>query len=132
MAGASRDIVINKNSTRIAGINSKTFNVGKSPIDITSDEDSGYRTFLDSAAGSKTIDVDFSGIIKDDVLSDIAFDGSASNYFTDIELVFENGDTITGDFYFDGFSRSGGGSDGAVEFSGTLQSSGPWTFTPSV
>lgn len=132
MAFASRDIIINKNSTRIAGINSKSVNVGKTAIDTTTDEDNGYRTILATKAGLKTIDIEFSGVVKDDVLHDIGLDGSVETMLTDIELEFANGDTISGDFWLSGYTETGGGSDGSVDFSGTLNSSGAWTFTPSV
>ena len=39
------------------------------------------------------------------------------------------GDSISGDFYLNGLTENGGGSDGTIEFDGTLQSSGEWTFT---
>lgn len=137
MAGAaSRDLLVKKNSTALLGINSKSIAVAKEPIDVTTDEDNGYRLLLD-VAGTKTLDISFSGVTKDTTLRGIVMvDGG--QLLTDIEIEFPPygaqvaGDTITGDFFFNGFTENGGGSDGAIEFDGTLQSSGEWVYTVGV
>ena len=136
MAAASRDLIINKNATRLLGINSKSISVAKEPIDITTDEDNGYRLLLD-VAGTKTLDISFSGVTKDGLLRGI-INTDGGQMLTDIEIEFapiapqSAGDTITGDFFFDGHNETGGGSDGAIEFDGTLQSSGVWVYTVGV
>lgn len=135
MAGAaSRDLIISKNSTRLAGINSKSIAVAKEPIDVTTDEDNGYRLLLD-VAGTKTLDISFSGVTKDTVMRGIVM-VEGGQLLTDIEIEFPitgaqvtTGDKITGNFFFNGWTENGGGSDGAIEFDGTLQSSGEWTYT---
>lgn len=133
MGAASRDLLINKNSTRLAGINAKSIAVAKEPIDITTDEDNGYRLLLDKA-GTKTLDISFSGVTKDQLLREYIMT-EQSQLLTDIDIEYPpvgtqtTGDTISGNFYFNGYSEDGGGSDGAITFSGTLQSSGEWTFT---
>ena len=134
MAGAaSRDLLIEKNDIAIAGVNSKSIAIAKEPIDITTDEDNGYRTLL-SEAGTKSLDISISGVTKDTLLRSLIMT-EQSMLLTDISIQYppygaqSTGDTITGDFYFNGFTENGGGSDGAVEFDGTLQSSGAWTYT---
>ena len=134
MGAASRDLIINKNSTRLLGISAKSISAAKEPIDITTDEDNGYRLFL-SEAGTKTLDISFSGVTKDVILRGQILT-EQTQLLTDIDIEFPlvggqstTGDTITGDFYFNGHSENGGGSDGAIEFDGTLQSSGVWTYT---
>jgi predicted secreted protein len=134
MGAASRDLLISKNSTRLLGINAKSISCAKEPIDITTDEDNGYRLLL-SQAGTKTLDISFSGVTKDLILRTQILT-EQTQLLTDIEIEFPleggqstTGDTITGDFYFNGYNMSGGGSDGAIEFDGTLQSSGIWTHT---
>ena len=137
MAGAaSRDLLVKKNSIALLGINSKSIAVAKEPIDVTTDEDNGYRLLLD-VAGTKTLDISFSGVTTDLVMRGIIMvDGG--QLLTDIEIEFPPfgvqvaGDTITGDFFFNGFTENGGGSDGAIEFDGTLQSSGEWTYTVGI
>ena len=137
MAGAaSRDLLIEKNNTPLLGINSKSMAIAKEPIDVTTDEDDGYRTLL-SEAGTKTLDISFSGVTKDTMLRSLIMT-EQSMLLTDITIQYPPygaqaaGDTISGDFYFNGFTENGGGSDGAIEFDGTLQSSGVWTYTAGV
>ncbi len=133
MGAASRDLIVSKNSTRLLGINSKSVAVAKEGIDITTDEDNGYRLFLEKA-GTKTLDISFSGVTKDQVMRQQIMT-EQTQLLTDIEIEYPpigsqtTGDKITGNFYFNGHTENGGGSDGAIEFDGTLQSSGPWTFT---
>lgn len=133
MANISRDLLIKKGSTRLAGINSKSIAVAKEAIDITTDEDNGFRTLAEEA-GTKTLDISFSGVTKDAVLRGLIMTGG-SQLYTDLTIEYPplgsqtTGDSITGDFYLNGLTENGGGSDGAIEFDGTLQSSGEWTFT---
>ena len=129
---ASRDILVKKGATRIAGINSKSIAIAKEPIDVTTDEDNGYRTLL-SAAGTKTLDISFSGVFADGILLDITA-SEQTQLLTDITLELPivgaqtTGASFSGNFYLNGITVNGGGSDGAIEFDGTLQSSGAWTF----
>lgn len=136
MAAASRDLIIKKDSTALMGINSKSLSLAKEPIDVTTDEDNGFRLLL-ADAGTKTLDISFSGVTKDTILRTLIMTDQ-SQLLTDITIQYPPygaqaaGDTITGDFYFNGFTENGGGSDGAVEFDGTLQSSGVWTWAAGV
>jgi predicted secreted protein len=133
MGAASRDLLIKKGATRLAGINSKTITCASEPIDITTDEDGGFRLLLDKA-GTETLDISFSGITKDTVLRGLILTGG-SKMLNDITIEYPpvggqtTGDSITGDFYLSGVNETGGGSDGAIEFDGTLMSSGEWTYT---
>ena len=133
-AAASRLLLVKQNAIALAGINSKSMAVAKEPIDVTTDEDNGYRILLD-VAGTKTLDISFSGITKDTNLR-AAILTEQSQLLTDITIEFPitgaqvtTGDVISGNFYFNGMSETGGGSDGAIEFDGTFQSSGEWTYT---
>ena len=137
MAGtASRDLIVEKNNVRIAGINSKSISIAKEPIDVTTDEDNGYRTLL-SQAGTKSLDISFSGVTKDNELRELIMT-EQTMLLTDISIQYPPiapavaGDTITGDFFFNGYTENGGGSDGAIEFDGTFQSSGAWVYTAGV
>lgn len=133
-AAASRLLLVKQNAIALAGISSKSMAVAKEPIDVTTDEDNGYRLLLD-VAGTKTLDISFSGVTKDTDLRALILT-EQSQLLTDITLEFPitgsqvtTGDVISGNFYFNGMSETGGGSDGAIEFDGTFQSSGEWTYT---
>ena len=136
MANASRDLLVKKGATRLLGINSKSIAVAKEPIDITTDEDNGFRTLLD-VAGTKTLDISFSGVTKDAVMRGLIMT-SGSQLLTDITIEYPpiggqaTGDTISGDFYLANLTENGSSPDGSIEFDGSLQSSGEWTYTVGV
>lgn len=136
-AAASRDLLILKNSTAIAGVNAKSINFAGSPIDVTTDEDGGYRVLLD-ASGLETLDISGSGVEKDAVLRDLALTAGTVKLLTDITIEFPTvgtettGASISGDFFLTSYTSNGGSSDGAIEFDFALQSSGQWTYTPGV
>ena len=125
-AGKSRDFIIKKNALVIAGVTSKSVAIAKEPIDITTDSDDGFRTFL-SDAGTKSLDISFSGVTKDKVMRELIITDQTI-LLTDITLEYPDGSTISGNFVYNCFTENGGSSDGAVEFDGTLQSSGPWVY----
>ena len=50
-----------------AGVRSKSLSINNDPVDVTSDEDGGYRTLLDTP-GQVALDITFSGIEKDTVM----------------------------------------------------------------
>ena len=136
MGAASRDLLIEKAGTTLLGINTKSITVGSSSIDITTDEDNGYRTLLD-ANGLDTLDISGSGVTKDTLLRGVMMT-SGSKMLTDITIQYPPvggqaaGDTISGDFYLTSLGESGGGSDQAITFDISLQSSGAWTYTVGV
>ena len=132
-AAASRDLIIKKNAVRWLGITSKGVSIAKEAIDITSDEDNGYRTLLDDV-GSKTLDISFSGVTKDTTIRTL-INTDGSQLYTDITVEFPpvgaqtTGDTISGSFFLNSVSETGGDSNGTISFDGALQSSGSWTYT---
>lgn len=109
-----------------AGIQSKDIKYNGEPIDISSDDDNGWRALM-SETGMKSIDIAFEGVSKDTVLRTIVL--TDSRMLTDVSLVWPNGDTLTGNFFLANFSEKGETND-AIKFSAELQSSGPMTFTP--
>lgn len=126
-AGKGRSFQVKKSGTVIAGVKNKGVTVNNEPVDITSDDDSGFRTLLaDTAVSSMDISVD--GVTKDTTLRTVIMAGGTSVYLTDITLEYPNGDTITGDFYLASLEESGETKD-AVNFSASLQSSGQFTYT---
>ena len=132
-AAASRDLIIKKNAVRWLGITSKGVSIAKEAIDITSDEDNGYRTLLDDV-GSKTLDISFSGVTKDTTIRTL-INTDGSQLYTDITVEFPpvgaqtTGDTISGSFFLNSVSETGGDSNGTISFDGALQLSGEWTDT---
>jgi predicted secreted protein len=126
MAAANgRELKILKNSVAIAGVRTKTVAIAGEPIDITSDDDLGYRTML-AEAGTYSIDLTVEGVTKDAELRSVILTGG-SLLLTDISIEYPDGSTIDGDFFLASVEDSGEFAD-ALTFSASLQSSGPWTF----
>lgn len=129
-----RNLKLMKNTEVVAGVRTKTLSWSGESIDITSGEDSGFRT-LEAASGQEQIDISFEGIMKEETFRELVL-GNTSKMLTDITLEFPIlGDTnttaatLTGDFRISSFEEGAAYND-AVTFSGTLESSGEWTYTP--
>lgn len=126
-ANVGRNLKLEISGTAIAGVRTKSLSINREAIDITSDDDEGFRTLL-AEAGQVALDISFDGITKDATLR------AAIMTASDIELAnlaieYPDGGTIAGTFMLTSLEESGTYND-AVQFSGTLQSSGAWTYTP--
>ena len=134
MARASgRQLLVQRNigspptPTTIAAIRTKNPTIAREPVDVTADDDNGWRVLLD-VPGQQQIDLSFSGITENDELIAAIFAGSAS--FEDIIIVLPSGATVQGNFFFNNLSLTGEYNN-AVTFEGEMQSSGEPTFTPA-
>lgn len=126
MAGyAGRNITLVWNSAAILGVREKGISIAGEPINVTSDEDNGWRTLL-AEAGENQIDVSLSGVTKDTRLKTDWFAGTRTRAVT---ITWPNGDTLTGDFYLATLNLTGPYND-AETFEATIQSTGEVVFTP--
>lgn len=131
MKASGRKLQILKGETVIAAIRNKTFSWNGEPMDVTNDDDIGFRTLLPDAQGQEQIDVSGDGISDSNVLRDIALDPDTSKMLTDITLKWaDTKEEITGDFKLVSYEESGTYNDGRT-FTFSLQSSGAWTYTPA-
>lgn len=126
-ATKSRDAVVKLNNVPIAGVQTKGFTVNGAPIDITSDDDSGYQNLLDDAA---MIDVTISveGVAKSGALRSTAL--SPSGRGAPMDFVFQgfqgspgNTNGISGRFVMSAYSEKGEHKD-AIKFTAEFKSSG--------
>lgn len=113
--------------TPVTGMRTKTITLNNEPIDITSDDDSGWRTFLSDDPALRSIDIAVEGVTKDAQLIELAATGG-SGLVSGYALEFDGLGTFTGDFYI-GSLELGANYNEAVTFSCTIQSSGvaDWT-----
>jgi len=125
-AAKGRSLLIKKGSTVLAGMRTKGVAINGEPIDITSDDDSGYRTLL-SDVGTLSVDLSIEGITKDDTLKALILAGGTSLMLTDITVVYPDGKSLVGNFFLNSLEETGAYNE-AVTFSGSLQSSGAWTY----
>lgn len=116
--------------TTIAAIQSKTLTHNRAPVDVTTDDDDGWRRLLPDPA-SRSIDASIEGVVTDVNFENIISEWEG-NVFSDITIQYPNGDTATAeDGFFLGNVEISGEQDGHVAFTAELQSSGPVTRTPA-
>lgn len=108
--------------TPVTGMRTKTITINNEPIDITSDDDDGWRTFLGDDPALRSIDIAVEGVTKDAQLIELAATGG-SGLISGYALEFTGLGTFTGDFYI-GSLELGAPYNEAVTFSCTIQSSG--------
>ena len=125
-AAKGRELLVKRGSTVIAGVRTKGVAFNGEAIDVTTDDDSGYRTMLNDA-GTYSVDLSIEGITKDNDLRSVVM-AAGSLMLTDITIEYPNGDELSGNFFLTSLEESGTYND-AVTFSGSLQSSGTFTFT---
>ena len=122
-ASIGRSYTISKAGTPLAGVRTKSLSINHEPVDITTDDEDGFRTLL-AEVGESSFELSVDGVTKDSVLFDAAT-ASASKLLTDVTIEHPNG-TISGDVYLASYEETGAYND-AVTFSATFQSSGTWT-----
>jgi len=115
----------------IAGIKTKSGTFPLEPIDVTTDDENGFRTFLKDAAGeiflpNKMIDLSFDGLTKNVTLIKAA--ATQTGLVGEYTLEIPDGAKIVGDFALTNLEITGE-REGAMTISGSLQSHGEWTWT---
>lgn len=125
-AHAGRAINFEWKAGEIAGVRQKSIAINGEPIDITSDENNGWRTLLLDAPAQQQVDISVSGVTKSSVLKRDWFQG-----LRDGECRFEypDGSVISGTFLLISYTDTGAYND-ATTFEATFQSSGPVVFIP--
>ena len=126
-AQKGRSLTVKKGGTTIAGVQTKSISYAGEPIDITGDDDAGYRTLLGNP-GLETLDISCEGVTKDTVLRGLSLNSGGTTQATDWSLLFPNGDTITGNFNISSYEENGVHND-AIKFTMSLVSSGAWVYT---
>jgi predicted secreted protein len=122
-ASIGRSYLIKKNSTALAGVRTKSLSINHEPVDITTDDEDGFRTLL-AEVGESSFELTVEGVAKDSTLFDAAT-GTGSRLLTDVTIEHPEG-TISCDVFITAFESTGAYND-AVTFSATFQSSGSWS-----
>lgn len=108
----------------VKGIREKGITCNGEAINVTSDEDDGWRTLIDASA-EDSIDISLSGVTKDDVLANAYFNGQRMKEAT---LIYPNGRTITGQFFLSNYAETAPYNN-ATTFTATIQSAEQPTYT---
>lgn len=127
-AVAGRTLVLKWGSptpNTVAGVREKSVSLNGEPIDVTNDDDNGWRTLL-SVSQQDEVNITVSGVTKDDVLRAAWFGTRMDN----AELVWPDGAKIEGTFVLASYTETGAYQD-AITFEAELRSSGEVTYTPA-
>lgn len=108
----------------IARVQNKSMSVNRSPVDITTDDASGWRTLL-AEAGVTEVNISVDGVAYDNILKAASFDTDRA--LDTVTLTWDDGSTMVGSFFIASYEESGAVGD-AVKFTAELQSSGVITF----
>lgn len=105
MSSKGIDLKIQRDGLTIcAGIASKDTALSAEPIDITSDDDNGWRAFL-FESGLSTAEINFEGLAKESLVESLVVH---ENYLlTSVYLVWPDGAMLFGDFYLAGYQEVG-------------------------
>lgn len=125
-AAKGRSLLVKKGSTVLAGLQTKSVALNGEPIDVTTDDDNGWRTLL-ADVGTLSVDLSIEGISKDDTLMALIAAGGTSMMLTDITVEFPDGNGFSGNFFLNSLEKTGTYNE-AIKFSGSLQSSGTITY----
>lgn len=124
-AKLGRTAALTWGGSAIGGVKEKGVTINGSAVDITDDNDSGWRTLL-TVPGSRSVDITVSGVTKTDALKQDVFNGTTTKALT---LTYTDGGVLSGTFYLDPYEDTGP-MDDAITYSATFSSSGAVTYTP--
>lgn len=127
MAGASgRALTVSWDSVTLVGVRTKGYTVTNDYVDVTTDDDDGWRTLL-ATPGLRSVEVTVGGISSDQVILAEIMRASITGETLSVGLPTTTG-TLSGLFLCSSFEQTGE-HDGAVEFSATFMSAGEVTYT---
>lgn len=132
MAGFNgRQFTFDWKSTTLAGVRTRGMTVTNDYVDVTSDDDAGWRTLL-ADPGVRSVEVTIGGITTDEVLLAAMMEASvtAGTLVGNLPSSLTTPGTMSGEYLVSSFEQSGN-HDGEVEFTATFMSTGEVTYTAS-
>lgn len=119
-----RAVTFEWSGAEVAGVREKGVAMAGEAIDVTSDDDDGWRKLLTEAAENQ-VTISLSGVTKSAVLKSAWFAGTRT---ANVELGYPGGATITGSFFMASYNETEP-YNGATTFEAELQSAGTITYT---
>lgn len=132
MAGFNgRQFTFDWDSTTLAGVRTRGLSVNNEYVDVTNDDDAGWRTLL-ADPGVRSVEVTIGGVTKDEVLiaDMMAANVAATTLDANLPTALSTPGSLSGSFLISTFEQSGD-HDGEVSFSVTFMSTGAVTYTAS-
>ncbi|MFA5387045.1 MAG: phage tail tube protein [Candidatus Paceibacterota bacterium] len=114
----------NSPADEILGVREKSVSINGEPIDVTSDDDLGWRSLLTEPSQNE-INISISGVVKDRRFITDWFSGNRTQ---PVSVVFPSGDRIDGTFFIGSLSETGPYND-AHTFEAEVMSTGIITYT---
>lgn len=111
----------------VAGARTDGLTISNEKIDITDKDDLGVQTLLDDI-GTQSFAMNVEGVLKDDILLDLAISAGDGTALHDFEILITGIGTLTGDWFIEGFEVSGAEGAEATTFTCSLASSGSPTY----
>jgi TP901-1 family phage major tail protein len=124
-AQVGRKILLKRDGAVLAGVRTKSVAINREAIDITNDDDIGFRNLL-AEPGERQVDLTVSGITVNSILRDASFEDPA--VLEDLSLEYPDGSKIEGDFFLASYTENAEYND-AVSFDATLNSAGVIAYT---
>ncbi|TXH55058.1 MAG: hypothetical protein E6Q97_09630 [Desulfurellales bacterium] len=125
MAETGRALTISWDGTVLVGVRTKGYTVTNDYVDVTTDDDAGWRTLL-ATPGLRSLEVTVGGVTGDQVLLAAMMQANITGETLVVNLPTSTG-TLTGTFLVSSYEESGEHS-GSVEFTATFMSSGEVTY----
>ena len=128
-----RELTVDFASTTLVGIRTRGLSISAEGVDVTTDDDSGQRVILPDP-GVRSAEISVAGITSDEVLIAEMLQGITGRTLPAAQVDLPSNLTTPGSIAFNAFVSSleiTGEHDGAVEFTATLMSAGPITYTAS-
>lgn len=127
MAGANgRALTIDWDAVTLVGVRTKGYTVTNDYVDVTTDDDDGWRTLL-ADPGLRSVEVTAGGISSDQIILAEIMKSNITGEPLTVQLPTTTG-TLAGTFLVSSFEQTGE-HDGAVEFTATFMSNGEVTYT---
>ncbi|MBC7282573.1 phage tail tube protein [Hoeflea sp.] len=128
-----RNLVIAWETVTIAGVRNKTMNISNEMVDITSDDDAGWQTFL-AVPGKRGATWSISGVHSDETLLAAMMAANASiasgTVLVNLPSSLSTPGTMSGEGVITSMELTGE-HDGVFEFTVEIASSGAITYTAS-
>lgn len=126
-----RAVLVKWDSVTLVGVRSRTAGVSAEYVDVTTDDDAGWRKLL-SDPGVRSMEVTVSGIASSEVIlaAIMAASVTGETLETTLPSALTTPGKLSGNFVVSAFEISAD-HDGAAEFSATFMSDGAVTYTAS-
>jgi predicted secreted protein len=123
-----REVVMTIGGQNILGNQTKGLSVNNEMLDVSDENSSGWTEAL-AIPGAKTIELPFSGVIKNLELLRAMMTAGSQMYA--VSLTYTDGSTVTGDAFMQSYSETGE-ANGLYTFDVSCTFSGAPTFTAGV